>query len=116
MATSTFQVRTYHRLPIHSPLYFHNDNLQGTGALWNVSRDGCRMDANVPLHPGTVVELMLLLGANGAVYVKAATVCWARGQECGLRLILVQPGEAAHLERFITQRLTEAAHAQYLSR
>ena len=74
------------------------------------------MDANVPLHPGTVVELMLLLGPSGAVYVKAATVCWARGHECGLRLILVQPGEAADLERYITQRLTEAAHAQYLSR
>ena len=72
MATSTFQVRTYHRLPIHSPLYFHNEHIQGTGAVWNVSRDGCRMNANVPLHPGTVVELMLC----GAVYVKATIICW----------------------------------------
>ena len=70
----------------------------------------------MPLHPGAVVELMLFLGASGAVYVKAATVCWTRGLECGLRFILVQPGEAAHLERYITQRLTEKAHAQYLSR
>jgi hypothetical protein len=116
MATLTFQVRTYHRLPIHAPLYFHNEDLQGTGALWNVSLDGCRMDANVPLRVGDIVELMLLLGPRGAVYVKAATVCWTRGHECGLRLILVQPGGAAHLERYITQRLTEAAHAQYLSR
>jgi hypothetical protein len=113
MATSTFQVRTYHRLPLHAPLYFHSEHIQGTGALWNVSRDGCRMDANVPLHPGTVVELMLLLGASGAVYVKAATVCWTRGLECGLRFILVQPGEAAHLERYLSQRIVGAADVHY---
>jgi hypothetical protein len=116
MATSTFQVRPYHRLPLHAPLYFHNDHIQGTGALWNVSREGCRMDANVPLHAGTVVELMLLLGPTGAVYVKAATVCWTRGLECGLRFILLQPGEAAHLERYVSKRIVEAPHAQYRSR
>jgi hypothetical protein len=47
----TFQVCTYLRLPIRSPLYFNNEHIQGTGAFWNVSRDGCRMNANVPLHP-----------------------------------------------------------------
>jgi len=80
------------------------------------SLDGCRIDANVPLAAGTVVELMLLLGLSAAVHVKAATVCWTRGQECGLRFALVHPGEAAHLERYISQRIIDAAHAQYPSR
>lgn len=115
MATSTFQVRPYHRLPIHAPLYFHNEQIQGTARLWNLSRDGCRIDASKPLPAGTVVELMLILGPSGALYVKAAIVCWTRGLECGLRFLLVQPGEAAHLERYVSQRIIEAAHAQYPS-
>ena len=116
MAISTFQVRSYHRLPVQSPLYFHNEHIQGTGFLWNLSLDGCRIDFSLPLQPGTVVELMLLLGPGDALHVKAATICWTRGLECGLRLIYVQPGEAGHLDRYITQRINEAAHAQYPSR
>jgi hypothetical protein len=74
------------------------------------------MDTSLPLYAGTVVELMLVLGPGSALHVKAATVCWARGLECGLRLIHIQPGEAGHLERYITQEISEAAHAQYPSR
>ena len=116
MATFTFQVRPYHRLPVQAPAYFHNDAIQGAGSLWNLSRGGCRIDASMPLAAGTVMELMLVLGSSAAVHVKAATVCWTRGQECGLRFVLVQPGEAAHLERYVSQRITEAAYAPYPSR
>jgi hypothetical protein len=71
----------------------------------------------VSVQAGTLVELLLLLPArSSALVVQAATVCWTRGQECGLRFVLVQPGEAAHLERYISQRITEAAYAPYPSR
>ncbi len=117
MRRSTFQLRTYQRLPVQCSVFFHNDHLQGTGTLWNLSRDGCRIDANVFLHGGTVVELLIVLpGPSSAILVKAASVCWKRGLECGLRLVLLQPGEAAHLERYITQTISEAPHAQYPSR
>jgi hypothetical protein len=54
MARPTFQVRPYQRLSVQAPLYFHNDEIQGTGSLWNVSLDGCRMDASLPLCTETV--------------------------------------------------------------
>ena len=114
MRPSTFQLRTYQRLPVQCAVYFHNDQLLGTGHLWNLSRDGCRIDANVVLQRGTVVELLIVLpGLSSEILVKVASVCWTRGLECGLRLVLVQPGEAAHLERYVTQTISEAAHAQY---
>lgn len=76
-------IRTYRRLPVQSSGYFHNEHIQDIDALYNLSLDGCRMDVNLPLHAGTVVELMLLLGPRGALHMKGATVCWTRGLECG---------------------------------
>ena len=117
MGTAPFQIRTFHRLPVQCPVYFHHGQVQGTGSLWNLSLDGCRIDGHVPLRRGTVVELLMLLpGSHGAVLVKEAAVCWTRGRECGLRLILIQPGEAAHLERYVTQTISASAYDQYSRR
>ncbi len=96
------------------PSIFHNEQLGGTGTLWNVSLEGCRIDANVSMHRGIKVELLMLLPeAGGTMVVKSATVCWSRGREYGLRLVTIQAHEAARLERYITHTITEAAHAQY---
>ena len=117
MGTAPFQIRTFHRLPVQCPVYFHHGQVQGTGSLWNLSLDGCRIDGNVPLRRGTVVELLMLLpGSHGAVLVKEAAVCWTRGRECGLRLVTVQPREAAHLECYVAGQISESAYAQYSPR
>lgn len=117
MGFATFQVRPCQRLPVQCSVFFHNDHIQSTGTLWNLSLDGCRIDANVSLPVGAVVELLIVLpGPSRAIFVKAASVSWTRGLECGLHLIHVQPGEAGHLERYITRRMSEAAHAQYPTR
>ena len=75
MAISTFQVRSYHRLPVQSLLYFHNEHIQGTGSLWNLSLDGCRISTHMSLQAGTKVGLVILLPQPiGAMLVKTATV------------------------------------------
>lgn len=48
--------------------------------------------------------LIVLPGRSSMILVKAASVCWTRGLEYGLRLVIVQPGEAALLERYVTRQ------------
>ena len=39
--------------------------LQGTGTLWNLSLDGCRIDGNLSVLRGDAVELLCSCQANG---------------------------------------------------
>ena len=52
MSTSTFHVRPHHRVPVQCTVYFSNAELNGSGTLWNLSLDGCRVDGTVPLLIG----------------------------------------------------------------
>lgn len=108
MATSTFHVRAHHRVPVQCTVYFSNADLQGTGTLWNVSLDGCRVNGNVRPRVGTQVELLIMLpGRRASIVVQSAQVAWTRGHECGLRWLSVQPVDRSRLQRFVAGRVRD---------
>ena len=117
MARTPFHVRSYQRLPMHCSLYVQAEHTHGTGTLWNVSLDGCRITTAVALQPGAKVGLVILFPEpTGPMLVKTARVCWTRGPDCGLRLIAVHPVEAARLRQCVTQAVREGIDAQYQTR
>ena len=89
------------------PVYFSNDEVQGTGHVWNMSLDGCRIDGNIEIQPGMTFSLLMMPAENEpAIIVDQARVAWARGPECGLRIKQIQPREAKRLRRIVTARIT----------
>jgi hypothetical protein len=115
MAQSTFRVRPYQRLPVHCSLYVQTEQTHDTGTLWNISRDGCRISTTLPLKVGSRVGLLIFLPEpGGPMLVKTASVCWARGPDYGLRLITLHPVEAARLERYVTQAVSETARTNQI--
>ncbi len=106
MSTSTFRVRTYHRLAVQCTVYFSNEKLHGTGTLWNLSLEGCRIDENLSVRRGIRFELLVVLpGKHDAIIVQEARVTWARGQEFGLRFDTLLTHEAARLEQYIVNNI-----------
>lgn len=98
-----FHIRTHRRIRIQCPIYYSNDQLTGTGAVWNVSLNGWRVDGNIPLTRGTTVSLFTLLPESGkAIIVDQATVRWSRGREFGLEIQQIQPDQVAQLQDFVT--------------
>ena len=107
MRTPTFQVRTYHRLPVQCPVYFSSEELQGTGTLWNLSLHGCRIDGNLSVLRGTRLEVLVMLrGKRASFIVQEARVMWTRGQEFGLRLEKLRPRDATRLETYIRNNIS----------
>ncbi len=105
MATH-FGVRTHRRVPVASTVYFANEEVDGTGNLWNLSLTGCRVDGSVPVRPGMRLTLLVLLpGKHASLVIRDAQVVWTRGQEFGLRHVSVQAPEAARLEIFVRKRI-----------
>lgn len=107
MSTSTFRVRTYHRLPVQCTVYFSNDELHGTGMLWNLSLEGCRIDGNLAVSRGMRFEVLVMLpGKPVSIIVQEAKVTWTRGHEFGLRFETLLPQEATRLEQYITKTIS----------
>jgi hypothetical protein len=97
-----FHLREYRRFPIQCIAYFTTDTGTGTGAIWNCSRGGVRLDSETPLAYGTLLKLFLMLPEmSHGIVVKEALVCWSRGQEVGLAIRDIDPQEALRLQEFI---------------
>jgi hypothetical protein len=81
----TFHLRVYRRFPVQCLLYFSGDALYGTGSLWNISLNGCRVDSDVKVPVGITLTLVVMLPDEKAgLRVDQAIVCWSRGHEFGL--------------------------------
>jgi hypothetical protein len=100
---SRFLIRSFRRFPVHCPVYYASETVQGTGTLWNISLKGSRIDGTEAVEPGTVLKLSVILpGHFPTVLVERATVRWSRGQEFGLELISMRDDEQARLTSFVT--------------
>lgn len=105
MATQ-FGIRTHHRVPVATSVYFSNEVVDGTGHLWNLSLAGCRVDGSVSVRTGRRLKLLILLpGKQAFIVIREAQVVWTRGQEFGLRLVSMHAPEAARLDTFIRNQI-----------
>lgn len=106
MIATQFRIRTHHRVPVATPVYFSNEAVDGTGHLWNLSLTGCRVDGSVSVRTGTRLTLLVLLpGTQAFMVIREAQVVWSRGQEFGLRLINLHAPEAARLDTFVRNQI-----------
>lgn len=105
MATQ-FGIRTHHRVPVATSVYFSNEAVDGAGHLWNLSLTGCRVDGSVSVRTGTRLTLLVHLpGKQAFIVIREAQVVWTRGQEFGLRLVSMHASEAARLDTFVRNQI-----------
>ncbi len=106
MMATQFGIRTHHRVPVATSVYFSNEAVDGTGHLWNLSLTGCRVDGSVSVRTGTRLTLLVLLpGEPAFIVIREARVAWSRGQEFGLRLVSIHAPEAARLDTFVRNQI-----------
>lgn len=98
-------------------VYFFNDELQGTGNLWNLSLDGCRIDGNLSVRCGMRFELLVTLPCErAAIIVQEARVRWTRGQEFGLYIEKLRLNEARRWKRTSGIKSPSLSHTRDLPR
>lgn len=111
-----FQLRKYRRFAVQCPLYYSNQETQGSGMVWNMSLNGWRADGTCALTIGMVLSLFVILPRlNKTVIVEKAVVRWSRGQEFGLQTGIIHPIDSGRLRTFISNlvQLNDRASLAY---
>jgi hypothetical protein len=77
----------------------------GEGFLQDLSPNGCRMESDTSLQPGTELELCFFYGPREAVPIKVdlSTVRWAKDQEFGVKFLRLQAHEETRLRHVIAE-------------
>jgi hypothetical protein len=102
MATG-FTIRSYRRFPVQCVVDYMSSDCAGKGVVRNLSRSGWRVESHHVVSPGTMLTLAVWLpGDNVPVKVEKAIVRWVKAQAFGIRIIEMQPADAARLRRFLT--------------
>ncbi len=97
-----FTIRSYRRFPVQCAVDYRSDDCVGKGIVRNLSRSGWRVEGHHVLAPGTMLTLAVSLpGDNVPVKVEKAIVRWAKAYAFGIRIIEMQPVDAARLGRFV---------------
>jgi hypothetical protein len=100
--SARFVIRTYRRIPLNSTAFFLNEHFKAHGFVWNLSPDGCRLDAERDVPEGTEVSLLLHLPEAGEpIEIDRAVVAWSRGQEIGFRWDTIRRSQAARLSAYL---------------
>jgi hypothetical protein len=91
-----FVLRPYRRLPVVSSVTYE----QGPRIVWNLSPAGWRLTGNLPLQPGDICSLSVILPTNTPVSVSAAIVRWVRG-ESSLETLVMNGMAQAQLGNYV---------------
>ena len=97
---------------MHGLLYFSNNQVYGTGTVWNLSLGGWRVDSDMCVEDDTILTLFVMLpDGEQAIVIDQAVVCWSRGHEFGLAIRKITPQDAARLKDFIAARVSSPRSA-----
>jgi hypothetical protein len=100
--STRFRIRSYQRFPYQCPIYYSNDECQGTGLVWNLSINGWRVDGSLAVKPGTIITLCLFPpDGTQTVLVDQATVRWSRGQEFGIETNVMRAEHERRLKQLV---------------
>ena len=98
-----FAIRAYNRFPVQGRVYYQGDRVVGQGVVWNLSKNGWRVDGRSSVEPGTALTLYVYLQRDQQlVIVDQAVVRWSRGQEFGLENVRLAAQAKARLSRLVT--------------
>lgn len=89
----------------------------GEGRLLDLSLEGCRIETTRHLPVNTYLSLRLQVSSNDLpILVDLAAVRWARGTNCGVHFLSVQPHQVARLQTFLasaSSRTEPPAHGTH---
>jgi hypothetical protein len=94
--------REYERVPVHLPVSFFGDKIDGKGTMANLSMDGCVIETPTPLKEGELMSLLVQLeDPRESVEVEAALVRWSFERRRGLEFVHLEPDHEERLRRFL---------------
>ena len=96
-----FSIRPFRRFPVCCPVTYQCDLSEGQGTVWNFSVNGWKLSGDVPLRVGQTCPLTVTLPNQESIFVAAAIVRWARGQEYGLETLAIDKEIHSRLEHVI---------------
>ena len=96
-----FTLRPYRCSPAQCSVTYHAGLFQGKGTVWNLSLNGWKLSGDVPLRVGQTCSLTVNLPNQPSLFVAAAIVRWARGQEYGLQTLMVEKQIQSRLAHLI---------------
>ena len=106
MPTTRFIIRTYHRIPLRSEMYYMGDGFLGKGTVINLSRNGFRVLGDCLVVPGMELVVRLSLpGHDAPIEIQRVVVRWVRGLMFGVRVMKVKPEGEHRIGTFLSARL-----------
>lgn len=102
-----FTVRPYQRFPVVCAVTYERLLEEGHGTVWNLSSAGWRMSGTLPLQPGDVCSLRVVLPTQKQISVAAGIVRWIRGGDYGIETLVIDRREEARLGKYIRERMKE---------
>ena len=106
-----FSSRPYRRSPVQCSVTYHAGSFQGQGTVWNLSLNGWKLSGDLPLRVGQTCSLTVYLPNQESIFVAAAIVRWARGQEYGLETLVVEKLTHSRLEHLIERLVQESGES-----
>jgi hypothetical protein len=102
-APMPFSIRPFRRSPEQCSVTYHVGPFQGQGTVWNLSLNGWKLSGDLPLRVGETCSLTVNLPNQSSIFVAAAIVRWARGQEYGVETLVVEKQTQSRLEHLVKQ-------------
>ncbi len=96
-----YRFRGHHRFTVSIPLTYEHRFHEGQGTVWNLSPVGWRISGDLPLQPGDVCSIRVLLPTSEREIVAAGRVRWARGHDCGIATLVMSDESEAEMNRYI---------------
>ena len=95
-------LRDHPRFEVNVPLTFFGDQINGKGAISNLSAGGCAVKGDVKVQIGAFLELNVDLPApHQQLIVEVAVVRWSIGTKFGLDFLQLDSEQEKRLRRFI---------------
>lgn len=106
-----FSIRPYQRFPVQCFVKYDAGPFQGHGMIWNISVNGWRLSADVPMRPGEILSLTVTLPNEQCIEIRQAVVRWSRGQEFAAETVMVEPHTQARLQHYVARLVQEPAES-----
>jgi hypothetical protein len=101
--------RTEGRLPIDCAVTYSGYKLEVEAIVTNLSKNGCGLDSERPIQPGTPLFLSVSLpDSEEPLEIELATVQWWQDGKVGLKTVIMGLDSRERLESFLQGHL----HAQ----
>ena len=103
-----FSLRSHRRFPLQCVVTYRAGPFQGQAMLRNLSLYGWKLSCEVPLQVGQTCSLTVKLPIEESIFVAAAIVRWARGQEFGLETLEIERETHSRVEHVIKRFVEES--------